>query len=55
MAYEEGQEPVARAYMQKHAANKEAVILDLLNVWANKCGDEFMQRKAERILFGFKR
>ena len=54
MAYREGDMPVARAYLQKQAEGKEQKIVDLLRVWADGCGDDKLQKEAERILYGLK-
>lgn len=54
MAYREGDIPVARAYVQKHAEGKELKIVDILKVWADRCDDDNLQKEAERILYGLK-
>lgn len=54
MAYREGDMPVARAYLQKQAEGKEQKIIDILKVWADGCGNDVLQKEAERILFSLK-
>ena len=52
MAYREGDIPVARAYLQRHAAERERRILDLLEVWAAEAQDAERRREARLILYG---
>ncbi len=54
MAYREGDVPVARAYLQKHAEGHEDLIKGILQVWADGCGSEELKREARRILYGLK-
>ncbi|WP_045216076.1 DUF1156 domain-containing protein [Desulfonatronovibrio magnus] len=54
MAYREGDIPVARAYLDNHAADKQQLILDLLDVWAAEIPDESLQKEAQGIIFGLK-
>lgn len=54
LAYREGDIPVARAYLARHAPGREQVILDLLSVWAAEMTDEELRREAGAILFGLK-
>lgn len=54
MAYREGDVPVARAYLQKHAAGQEHKIMDMLKVWADNCGSEDLRKETQRLLFGLK-
>lgn len=54
LAYREGDVPVARAYLQKQAEGKQQHILYMLRIWADGCGDETLQKEAERMLFGLK-
>ena len=54
MAYREGDIPVARAYMQKHAEGHEDLITGLLQVWADGCASEELKKEARRILYGLK-
>lgn len=54
LAYREGDIPVVRAYLQKHAAGKEQLMIDLLAVWSDNVGDEKLKKEAERILYGLK-
>lgn len=53
MAYREGDVPVARAYLQRHAEGREDKVIGVLRVWADGCG-EALQKEAQRILFGLK-
>ena len=52
LKYREGKVPVARNYLQTHAASKENVILGLLKVWQENCGSEELKKETERLLFG---
>ena len=52
LAYREGDVPVVRAYLARHAAGREHVVLDLLRVWAAEMTDEKLQKEAGAILFG---
>lgn len=52
MAYRTGDIPVARDYLQQHAAGKETRILDILKVWADNCGHEELKKEAQRLIFG---
>ncbi len=54
MAYREGDIPVARAYMDQHAQGKEAVVLDLLGVWAAEIPDEALKKETQGIIFGLR-
>lgn len=54
MAYREGDIPVARAYLQKHAEGHEDLITGLLQVWADGCASEELKKEARRILYGLK-
>lgn len=54
LAYREGDIPVVRAYLQKHTAGKEQLMIDLLAVWSDNVGDEKLKKEAERILYGLK-
>lgn len=54
LAYREGDIPVVRAYLHKHAAGKEQLMIDLLAVWSDNIGDEKLKKEAERILYGLK-
>ena len=53
MAYREGDIPVARAYLQRHAEGREDKVIGVLRVWADGCSEE-LRKEAQRILFGFK-
>ncbi|MEW5920939.1 MAG: hypothetical protein AB1796_08355 [Bacillota bacterium] len=52
MAYQEGDEPVARAYLERHAGGKQQVILDLLHIWTEIMTDEDLQREGKALLYG---
>lgn len=54
MAYREGDIPVTRAYLDNHAADKQQLILDLLDVWVAEIPDESLQKEAQGIIFGLK-
>ena len=53
-AYRDGDIPVARAYLQRHAFGNEEKILALLRVWADNCGSVSLEKEAQRMLFGLK-
>ncbi|KAF1085138.1 DNA methylase [Sporotomaculum syntrophicum] len=53
-AYREGDAPVARVYLARHAEGREQLILDLLSVWAAEMGDEKLRKEAEAIAFSLK-
>ncbi|MCF8137376.1 MAG: DUF1156 domain-containing protein [Desulfotignum sp.] len=52
MAFREGDVPVARAYLDRHAPEKKALIRHLLTVWAAEVPDDTLQKEARAILFG---
>ena len=54
MAYEKGDVPVARSYLNAHAEGQKGLILDLLDVWASQAGDEDLGKMARALLFGLK-
>lgn len=54
MAFREGDIPVARAYLQRHAEGREDKVIGVLRVWADGCGSEELKKEAQRILFGLK-
>ncbi|MDK2854829.1 MAG: putative methylase [Bacillota bacterium] len=54
MAFRDGDVPVARSYLERHAEGKQQVILDLLSVWAAKASDEKLRQEAEAMLFGLR-
>ncbi|MBV5274824.1 MAG: DUF1156 domain-containing protein [Lamprocystis purpurea] len=54
-AYREGDIPVARAYLQEHAAESAERILDLLEVWAAEARNPDLKRQARNALFGLRR
>jgi putative DNA methylase len=55
MAYREGDIPVARAYLQEHAAEHSDRIIDLLEVWAAEARHPDRQREARTMLYGLGR
>jgi putative DNA methylase len=55
MAYREGDIPVARAYLQEHAAEHSDRIIDLLDVWAAEARHPDRQREARTMLYGLGR
>ena len=54
-AYREGDTPVARAYLQTHAAESSDRILDLLEVWAAEARNPDLKKEARMALYGFQR
>lgn len=52
MAYREGDIPVARAYLQRHAAENTGRILDLLEVWGTEARDPDVQKEARMMQYG---
>ena len=53
-AYQRGDVPVARAYLNRHADGRQELILDLLYVWAEEMPDEQLRKEAQTQLFGQK-
>ncbi len=51
VSYREGDSPLAWDYLVKHAAGREQIILDLLNVWSAEARDESQRKEGEAILF----
>ena len=54
MSFREGDIPVARAYLNRHAEGREDKVIGVLRVWADGCGSEELRKEANRILFGLK-
>jgi putative DNA methylase len=54
LAYRQGDMPVARAYLEEHAADKRTRILDLLQVWAREADEDDLRLEGETILFGLR-
>ena len=54
-AYREGDIPVARAYLQQHAAESGERLLDLLEVWAAEARDPDLKKQARAALYGLGR
>jgi len=54
MAYREGDIPVARGYLNRHAEDKSELIMDLVNVWATEISDQRLKKEAQAIVFGLK-
>ena len=53
-SFRAGDIPVARAYLDRHAADHREKILDLLQVWAGEMDDQALRQEAATILFGLK-
>ena len=51
MAYREGDIPVARGYLSRHAEGREERVLNLLSVWAAEMPDEKQHKEAQAMLF----
>ena len=54
MAYRSGDTPVARAFLNQHAADKMLRILDLLEVWGAESGDPKLRDESRAIQFGLR-
>jgi len=54
MAYRSGDTPVARAFLNQHAADKVLRILDLLEVWGAESGDPKLRDESRAIQFGLR-
>jgi adenine-specific DNA methylase len=54
LAYSQGDLPVARQYLERHASDRSARLIDLLEVWAREMDDEALRREAEALLFSLK-
>ncbi len=54
LAYREGDVPVARAYVERHAQGRAQVVHDLLSVWAAHVSDPDLRKEAEALLFGLR-
>lgn len=52
--YENGDIPVARAYLEAHAKDNLERVTDLLEVWALECGDRALRKVADGLLFGLR-
>jgi adenine-specific DNA methylase len=52
--YEQGDIPVARAYLETHAQDNIERVTDLLEVWALECGDLALKKAADGLLFGLR-
>jgi adenine-specific DNA methylase len=52
--FRRGDAPVARAYLDRTAADREDRILDLLGVWAAEVADPDLKREAALIRFGLR-
>ena len=53
--FRRGDAPVARAYLDRTASDREERILDLLDVWAAELADPELKREAALIRFGLRR
>jgi putative DNA methylase len=54
LAHRRGDIPVARAYLEEHAAQHQLRILDLLDVWAAEMTDPDLKSEAETLRFGLR-
>jgi adenine-specific DNA methylase len=54
MAFREGDIPVARGYLDRHAEGRQGLIRNLLDVWATEMGNESLRKEAQAMLFGLK-
>jgi len=54
MAYRQGDIPVARGYLTRHAEGRENLIMDLLSVWAAEMSDMELRKEAQAMAFGLK-
>lgn len=54
MAYREGDVPVARGYLKRHADGNEDFFKALLQVWAAEMPDEKLRKEAQALLFGLR-
>lgn len=52
--YEQGDIPVARAYLETHAKDNIERVTDLLEVWALECGDQVLKKAANGLLFSLR-
>ena len=52
IAHEQGDLPVARAYLDQKAAGKKELVIDLLHVWAEEVTNETLRRQARELRFG---
>ena len=53
-AFQEGDIPLVRAYIARHAPQKEQMLIDLTTVWADNIADDKQKREASRLLYGLK-
>lgn len=51
VAYDKGDLPVAKAYLERQAGTRAKVVIDLLRVWAEKVGEESLSNRARALLF----
>jgi putative DNA methylase len=54
LAFRRGDIPVARAFLDEHALQHQARILDLLDVWAAEMVHPNLRREAETLRFGLR-
>ncbi|MEA1868426.1 MAG: hypothetical protein U9N19_10085 [Thermodesulfobacteriota bacterium] len=54
MAFREGDIPVARGYLDRHAEGRQDLIRNLLDVWAVEMSNEGLRKEAQAMLFGLK-
>jgi len=53
-SYREGDVPVARGYLKRHAEGNEDFFKALLQVWAAEMPDEKLRKEAQALLFGLR-
>jgi len=54
VAYRQGDVPVARGYLHRHAEGNEDFFKDLLQVWAAEMPEEKLRKEAQALQFGLK-
>lgn len=54
MAFREGDIPVARGYLNRHAEDKTELVRHVLEVWAAEMAEEVLKKEAQAIIFGLK-
>ncbi len=54
LAYRDGDIPVARAYLDRHADGKHEMVRALIEVWAAEIPDESLKKEAKAIIFELK-
>jgi putative DNA methylase len=54
LAFREGDVPVARAYLERHAQGRQEKIVDLAQVWAAEAPEDDLRKEARALLFGLR-